>query len=82
MNVTGIYLTESCKKSNDVSAEKIQRFVMVQSTLTTKRDLSFSWNIFASMYVFICHRWKIVKDLSFSYLPIDTTKVIKYSPQG
>ena len=27
-NVTGIYLSESCKKSNGVSAEKIQIFAM------------------------------------------------------
>ena len=42
MNVTCIYLSESCKKSNDVSAEKIQRFASVQSTLTIKQDLSLS----------------------------------------
>ena len=29
LNVAGINLSESCKKSNGVSAEKIQRFVMV-----------------------------------------------------
>ena len=29
LNVTGIYLSERCKKSNVVSEEKIQRFVMV-----------------------------------------------------
>ena len=28
-NLTGNYLSESCKKSNGVKAEKIQRFVMV-----------------------------------------------------
>ena len=28
-NVSGIYLSESCKKSNGVSAEKIQIFAMV-----------------------------------------------------
>ena len=28
LNLTGNYLTESCKKSNGVSAEKIQRFVV------------------------------------------------------
>ena len=61
MNVTCIYLSESCKKSNDVSAEKIQRFASVQSTLTIKQDLSLSWNMFACMYVFICHRKKSFK---------------------
>ena len=29
LNVTDINLSESCKKSNGISAEKIQRFVMV-----------------------------------------------------
>ena len=29
LNVTGINLSESCKKANGVNAEKIQRFVMV-----------------------------------------------------
>ena len=29
LNVTDINLSESCKKSNGVSAEKIQRFVML-----------------------------------------------------
>ena len=29
LNVTGEYYSESCEKPNDVSAEKIQRFVMV-----------------------------------------------------
>ena len=29
LNVTDINLSESCKKSNGVSADKIQRFVMV-----------------------------------------------------
>ena len=31
-NVTCIYLSESCKKSNGLSAEKIQIFAMVWST--------------------------------------------------
>ena len=52
MNVTGIYLSESCKKSNGVSTEKIQRLSTAQFTLTTKRDLSLFWNMFACMYLF------------------------------
>ena len=39
-----INLSESCKKSNGVSAEKIQRFVMAQSNLKIKRDLLLFWN--------------------------------------
>ena len=70
----GITLSESCKKVNGVSAEKIQRFVVVWSNLMAKRDLLLFWNMFARMYVFIWHRLKIVKDRSSSNPPIRENK--------
>ena len=72
LNVTGIYLSESCEKSNGVIAEKIQRFLMVWFTLTTKQNLSLLIN--GCMCVFSIDKkpLKIVHSLILQSIKLST----------
>ena len=52
-NVTGIYLSESCKKSNGVSAEKIQIFAMFNLPRRQNEIFhSFEICLYVRMYLF------------------------------
>ena len=71
LNVTGEYYSESCEKPNDVSAEKIQ----ICNGLIYLDDKTRSLTLLkcVCMYVFIYHRWKIVKVCSFYNTAINKT---------
>ena len=73
LNVTGIYLSESCKMSNSLIADSNNC-----NSLIYLDNKASSFTLLKCLYAFTCHRQKIVADSSFNNPPINKTKWLNF----